>query len=351
MDIRDRINIGKTMDSDPRKLKDLFPAKMQIQDTNNVVAPKLDWRKSVGNIPRNARQKIFDRMNLENLSFFGSLNDIKFLRRLYDLKSLPSNDPRFKDAAGDIWQHRINNHDWDDDWIFDDSRFGLMDASTEDFLRFLCEVLHPVVRPNRNEVLKLLQVFNEQLKPHGWHLIEKGKIAEYPLYEGQPIQNHHHRFLSRAQNAADVLNADWMRKEIERVEDAIDNDPALALGTAKDLLESCCKTILTNHGVSFGKSDDLPKLTKVLAKKLKLVPDDIPDEAKGAEKIKRILGNLSALTQNMAELRGLYGSGHGRDGKYKGLEPRHARLAVASAVAFIDFVTATYQQRIESDNR
>jgi hypothetical protein len=35
--------------------------------------------------------------------------------------ALPSNDPRFNDAAGDIWQHRINNFDWDIDWVFYDS--------------------------------------------------------------------------------------------------------------------------------------------------------------------------------------------------------------------------------------
>ncbi|MDE2580139.1 MAG: abortive infection family protein [Rhodospirillales bacterium] len=43
--------------------------------------------------------------------------------------------------------------------------------------------------------------------------------------------------------------------------------------------------------------------------------------------------------------RRLYGSGHGRDGKHRGLGPRHARLAVATAVAFIDFVTEAYHER------
>lgn len=57
------------------------------------------------------------------------------------------------------------------------------------------------------------------------------------------------------------------------------------------------------------------------------------------------LRNLSALTQYLAELRGLYGSGHGRDGKHRGLEPRHARLAVGAAAAFIEFVTETHHQR------
>ncbi|WP_294987964.1 abortive infection family protein [uncultured Stenotrophomonas sp.] len=40
-----------------------------------------------------------------------------------------------------------------------------------------------------------------------------------------------------------------------------------------------------------------------------------------------------------------YGTGHGKDGKHCGLQPRHARLAVASAVAFVDFVTETCRDR------
>lgn len=67
--------------------------------------------------------------------------------------------------------------------------------------------------------------------------------------------------------------------------------------------------------------------------------------SKGADNIRLILRNLTQLTNNLAQLRGLYGTGHGRDGQHRGLQPRHARLAVASAVAFIDFVAETYAQR------
>jgi len=86
-------------------------------------------------------------------------------------------------------------------------------------------------------------------------------------------------------------------------------------------------------------------LTKLLVKELNLVPEGITDEAKGANNIKLILRNLTSLTHNLAELRGLYGTGHGRDGKHRGLQPRHARLAVGAAVAFIDFISETYRER------
>jgi hypothetical protein len=298
-------------------------------------------------ISRITRQNIFDGLMLEKVLWYGQKDDVEFLQRLYDLSALPSTDGRYKDAAGDIWQHRVNNYDWDDDWVYTDRRFGLLDCAPEQFLRFLCEVVHPLVRPDKEASTKLVEQFNDQLRKEGWMLVPEEKIAGRPRYVARR-SNLGERSVSRARSVADALDAGWMQKEIERLENAADSDPALAIGTAKELVETCCKSILTKQGISFSRGADLPELTKLLTKELKLVPEGISDSAKGSDVIRLILRNLTALTQYLAELRGLYGSGHGRDGKHRGLEPRHARLAVAGAVAFIDFVTETYQERSKS---
>ena len=99
----------------------------------------------------------------------------------------------------------------------------------------------------------------------------------------------------------------------------------------------------------YGKAADIGDLTKLLLVNLQLVPEAVSDEKKGADNIRLILRNLTSLTHNLAQLRGLYGTGHGRDGKHRGLQPRHARLAVASAVAFIDFVSDTYRNREDTN--
>lgn len=80
------------------------------------------------------------------ISWHGRLDEITFLKRLYDLSSLPSFDHRFKNAEEDIYQHRVNNLDWPDEWIFEDDRFGLADGDDEILLKFLCEMFHPAVR-------------------------------------------------------------------------------------------------------------------------------------------------------------------------------------------------------------
>lgn len=314
------------------------------------IRPRLEnsngWREATADVPEETRRSIFDGFRIENVNWAGQLDEVEFLARTFDLGTLPSTDSRFSDAAGDIWQHRVNNpDDWSDDWIYRDSRFDLLSGPTEKFLRFLCEMVHPVVRPDRNEALYLVQHINDQLRPVGWILAEEEKIAGRPRFVGKRISGQGQRHVSRARSVADALDAGWMQKEIERLENAVERDPALAIGTAKELVESCCKSILTKRNIAYSSGVTLPDLTKALAKELKLVPEGISDQARGAETVRLILRNLSSLTSYLAELRSLYGTGHGRDGKHRGLEPRHARLAVASAVAFIDFVTETHQAR------
>ncbi|MBX8573820.1 abortive infection family protein [Pseudomonas cichorii] len=308
-----------------------------------------DWRSDKSELPKGVRQNILDGLRLDNVNWYGQLDDIEFLGRLYDLTKMPSTDPRYPNAAGDINQHRFNNDDWENDWVYTDSRFELADGDAEKFLRFLCEIVHPVVRPVRDDALKLVLHFNDQLRPAGWELFEEEKIAGRPRFAFRSIQNNSARAVLRAKTVAEALDAGWMAKEIERLENAVERDPALAIGTAKELVETCCKSILTKRDVAFTKSDDLGDLTKKLTKALRLVPEGISDATKGAENIKMILRNLTNLTSNLAQLRGLYGTGHGRDGQHRGLQPRHARLAVASAVAFIDFVSETHRHRENTD--
>jgi hypothetical protein len=58
-----------------------------------------------------------------------------------------------------------------------------------------------------------------------------------------------------------------------------------------------CKSILSKRGITVPRKVDLPELTKRVAVELRLVPEGIPDQARGAETVRLILRNLSALTQ------------------------------------------------------
>lgn len=75
------------------------------------------------------------------------------------------------------------------------------------------------------------------------------------------------------------------------------------------------------------------------------MPTSIDDATKGAEIVRKSLRQLGSLAGTLGELRNLYGSGHGRDGKWRGVAPRHARLAVGAAIPIADFIAETYLER------
>lgn len=139
------------------------------------------------------------------------------------------------------------------------------------------------------------------------------------------------------------VDAPNLARQIERIESQIDVDPRLAIGTAKELIETVCKTILGERGVEFDPKGDLSPLVKLTREQLKLVPEDIPDAVKGADAIRKILGSLTTITYGLAELRNSFGTGHGPDGKAKGLQPRHARLAAGAACTLAKFLFETHE--------
>ncbi|HZZ32906.1 MAG TPA: hypothetical protein VFE10_13045 [Phenylobacterium sp.] len=129
------------------------------------------------------RTGIFDHFELESIGWSGRLTDAEFLARLYDLRRMPSNDYRFKDAAGDIYQHTVANaDDWSRDWVFYDSRFNLRYASDAEFLRFLCETVHPIVRPFTAQARELVAAFNRHLEVDGWRLVEQSQVSSKPIF-------------------------------------------------------------------------------------------------------------------------------------------------------------------------
>ncbi|MFJ1744449.1 serine/threonine protein kinase [Streptomyces microflavus] len=134
------------------------------------------------------RRHLFDALRGSGASWSGSLDEVTFLRRLYDLDRLESHDPRFTTAEGDIVHHRYNNPgDWEDAWVFVDERFALADGADEVLLRFLAEMLHPAVRTDTGEVARLLVLVNGLLAPDGYELAETRTVSGHPVYEARRI--------------------------------------------------------------------------------------------------------------------------------------------------------------------
>ena len=150
--------------------------------------------------------------------------------------------------------------------------------------------------------------------------------------------------LNDLKQKAEALDASHLAEQIRRMKDSVETDPSLAIGTAKELIETCCKTILAERDIEISGTPDIPTLTKTTLKELNLVPEGIPNSARGADVIKRLLSNLSTVGHGLAELRGLYGTGHGQHGSTSGLTSRHAKLAVGAASTLVIFLFETHEQ-------
>jgi hypothetical protein len=212
-------------------------------------------------------------------------------------------------------------------------------ADPRDMAR-LIEVFHSVVAAAHNRDPAAAAVLLE-------HLHRDGVDTSGSAYM---LPNRGHSVLQPLSRKATLLTADQIHTQIARINASIDGDPALAIGTSKELVETTCKTILTNLGEAAG-SLDLGDLVKAASKQLKLLPDDVPNAAKGADAIKKTLRSLAATVSGLGEMRNYYGSGHGQDGRARGLTPRHARLAVGAASTLAMFWIETYEARGEAASK
>jgi hypothetical protein len=173
--------------------------------------------------------------------------------------------------------------------------------------------------------------------PQTTQLASKCRVISSRLLAGTPS-------LDSLKDHATIFNASHLAEQIRRMEASVESDPSLAIGTAKELIETCCKTILAERGKPVTGAPDISTLTKQTLKELRLVPEGIPDAARGAEVIKRLLSNLGTIGNGLAELRGLYGTGHGKHGSAIGLGARHAKLAVGAAATLAVFLFETHQE-------
>lgn len=166
------------------------------------------------------------------------------------------------------------------------------------------------------------------------------EIIESIMYNTNP-------HMSNAKILKQKFSSEYLSSQIDLMLKMQTENPTEAIGKAKELIESCCKTILDDKSVAWDKNWDVGQLTGETMKLLKLMPRDIPDTAPAATEMKAILGNLRTIATNLAALRNPYGSGHGKSATYRGLEERHAKLAVGSSITLVGFIWDTHERRNE----
>ena len=136
-----------------------------------------------------------------------------------------------------------------------------------------------------------------------------------------------------SQAVADELSSGHVRAQIARINGALSTDPGLAIGSAKEFVESICKHVLRARGVALNGKEDFQDLVRMTRDSLSIRTRDGDGET-----LRKTLHGLSTIVQGVAELRGRFGTGHGQHPEVDAPSPVIAKLAVGAAETLAVFL-------------
>jgi len=146
-----------------------------------------------------------------------------------------------------------------------------------------------------------------------------------------------------------LTGAAHLERQIGALEAAASSNPGLAFDLAKTLLESACKTVLSERACKYDGGWDLPRLLKETLSQLQLVPGELGTEADVSDSLRKTAGGLQTTIQGICELRNTHGfASHGKDPTFQELESVQALLVARAADAIVSFMFRVhhgYQRR------
>lgn len=178
-----------------------------------------------------------------------------------------------------------------------------------------------------NDEPKLLKI-EEFVGVHKWLAEEDPECWKAVYGDNQTIE------LESIEEIGERLDILELNRHAGRIRRGIQNDAEQAIGSAKELVETVLKSIVGVEGER--ANQDMTALVKDARRELGLDGDQSLVGKPGEETIRRTLSNLGQIVQGLAEVRNLYGTGHGRY-KSKALDEAHARLMVNSSITLATF--------------
>ena len=140
----------------------------------------------------------------------------------------------------------------------------------------------------------------------------------------------------RALNA--LTDPQAIEDHLERLGDSVNTDPRLAVSTAKALIESTAKCVLTHRGKTYTRAAKVPALVSAAQESLCLDAKSASDEDRA---LRQTLQSLVTLTQSITEIRNNVGIDHGAEEVPRWVRPRHARLVVGAAQVWCQLMLET----------
>ena len=152
-------------------------------------------------------------------------------------------------------------------------------------------------------------------------------------------------FTMYSARAAMASGLSHIEEQIKAIEIAVIENPGLAFDLSKTVVESACKTILTERKIDFESDDDLPKLFKTVTTNLPMLPVAASSEAEARKSLAQTLNGLHTALQGVCELRNAYGfASHGSERPRPEMENVQALLAAQAADAIVGFLHRVHRQ-------
>ncbi|ULA68399.1 MAG: hypothetical protein LZF62_340149 [Nitrospira sp.] len=152
-------------------------------------------------------------------------------------------------------------------------------------------------------------------------------------------------FVMHGARSALLSGLTHIEEQIKGIERAVTENPGLAFDLAKTVVESTCKTILSERSIGFETDDDLPKLFKKVTMTLPLLPAAASNETEARKTLAQTLNGLHTALQGVCELRNACGfASHGSAGPRPTMASVQALLAAQAADAIVGFVHRVHRQ-------
>ena len=137
----------------------------------------------MNNITEVSRRDIVDYIFRRGKPFTGRIETTRFLELVWeDCGYHGTYYINLGETKKELWQHTINNYDWDDEYLLH-YFFHLLDCEDNQFLCFLEKCIHPLVLSDADEIEEYIRGLNNILKYDGYTFVLKEKLSGKPIYK------------------------------------------------------------------------------------------------------------------------------------------------------------------------
>lgn len=148
-------------------------------------------------------------------------------------------------------------------------------------------------------------------------------------------------YSARAAIAGGLLH---IEEQVKALELAVVENTGLAFDLAKTLVESACKTIITERGGTYSANDKMSAVFNSASQCVPFLPQHLSADGTARKTLLQTLNGLSTALQGVCELRNAFGfASHGSDSARPTMEAVQAILAAQAADAMIGFLYRVHQ--------